>query len=225
MSDVQNISTGLFTLSGILVGALLEFLRERFRFNREKENKKNQIDEENRKSFLSPLCYHIQKLLVFGLQYKRDNFKDYKESLCTIYDTNITSIEELLKNNMHILPAEMNHDLTFYTRSLQQLPQFLSLLQQESLAKFDKMAEEQKKEIYKRTQQKVDKIILKHNEITTIVFSSVYSFMESGTYSPKSSTLLEDKERELTEALKGIVNELMDELIDKSKQPQTMSKP
>lgn len=224
MSDVQNISTGLFTLSGILVGALLEFLREKFRFNREKENKKNQIDEENRKSFLSPLCYHIQKLLVFGLQYKRDNFKDYKESLCTIYDTNITSIEELLKNNMHILPAEMNFDLTLYTRSLQKLPQFLSLLY-ETLAKFDKMAEEQKKEIYKRTLQKVDKIILKHNEMTTIVFSSVYSFMESGTYSPKSRTLLEDKERELTEALIGIVNELMDELIDRSKQPQTMSKP
>jgi predicted histidine transporter YuiF (NhaC family) len=55
MSEFQNslfiaLITGSFTVIGLVIGALLEFWREKLQYIREKENKQNETAEENKKS-------------------------------------------------------------------------------------------------------------------------------------------------------------------------------
>jgi hypothetical protein len=128
MSEIQNsvfivLLTGSFTILGFVINAMLEFRKEKWRDMQEKENRKNETEQEYKKSYLSPLYFYLNKSTLEPISNKIGNFNDLKREFMKFYDisTNIKSIEELMKSNMHILPMEINSNLNDYVSNLSAL--------------------------------------------------------------------------------------------------------
>jgi hypothetical protein len=125
MSELQDslliaLLTGLFTLSGISIGTLLEHWREKWKYDREKEKRQKEMEDDNKTNYLSPLCFYLTKSLFPPIPSSIATFQELKRELVNLGRLKglIEVIEGSMKNNMHVLPMDLNMSLTYYTVTL-----------------------------------------------------------------------------------------------------------
>lgn len=131
-----TLTTGILTLSGVIVGTLLEYLRERWKFSKEQEEKKRIAIEDRNKKFLSPLLFHLNELTFWP---NLDLARDSKELTRFIETLNrkcksLEIIDELLKENLHNLPLSLYFDFLHLKGSLTVFYEMLDCFR-ESVAK------------------------------------------------------------------------------------------
>ena len=200
MSEIQTaILTGSFTLFGILAGALIEMLREKWKIDRKKKKKVKRLEkeDENKEQFLSPLYFFIKKNYI-SLSQDSDNFDILKTKVCNSIDNNINSIENLIKNHTHLLPQELNSDLMLYLDDSESLSTYFKGLCQV----FNETNDRLKTELFNRNKEGYLKIVEKNNDITIILSSAVYlPYCKSDFYSPEIKNMIRKKRDELDKIL------------------------
>jgi len=108
-----TLTAGLLTLSGVIIGTLLEHLRERWKFHKEQEERERTAVEDRNKNFLSPLMFHLDELTFWP---NLDLARDYEELSGCIETLNrnrksLDMINELLKKNLQNLPLNLYLDI------------------------------------------------------------------------------------------------------------------
>lgn len=204
MSELQDtiiiaILTGAFTLSGISIGALLEHWRERWQHDQEKEKRQEEIEDTNKRSFLSPLYFYIYKSVILSSLNTKLTFEEFKNEL--IYfskslDT-IEPIENLMKNNMHVLPVYMNISLGYYITCLNLFQNGVSDL----LQTFNMLSEKQNRmQVPKGFIEGFAKLTEAHNNMGEELSASIYSFMKFNTLPKEKPFEVKKIAKEIDEA-------------------------
>jgi hypothetical protein len=185
MSEVQNsvfivLLTGSFTILGFVINALLEFRKEKWRTIQEKENRRNETEQECKRSYLSPLYFYVNKCTLESISDRIITFSDLKHEFTKFYDISdkIKEIEDLMKSNMHILPMEINSNLNDYVSNLKTLVIYagdVSTL----VGKLDRNSRE--KVIQKEALDGIAELSQTYNSMTNNILSSIYAFMKFDT--------------------------------------------
>ena len=201
MSELLNsllivLFTGSFTIIGLVVG----IWKEKWSYNREKESRQKESEEENRKNYLSPLYFHLNKLILCPLSSETRTMKDLKQGFYKFHDisTDIDAIEQLMKTNMHILPVELNKNLNFFITDLRS---FVSLTRgwEQTISKFD-LRETQ---VPKAVLEGFNKEIGIYNDISIKLLPPIYDFMKLNII-PKNEPIPNDIWIEINEIGKSI---------------------
>lgn len=146
MSEIETaILTGSFAVLGILSGAIIEMLRERWKYNRTNKRKQIETQELNKSTFLSPLCFYVNKNLLIIPQHS-DNMEVFRDKVCETMKGNIVAIEELMKNHMHLMSKKMFQDLKIYVQCLDATCTYVD----KTKISFEKLKDEQKKKQFDR---------------------------------------------------------------------------
>ena len=113
--------TGILTLSGVIITAIINILKDRWIYNRGKEERTNNL----KANFYSPLLFHIQKIV--------SNLGEYSVNLLHMEHLDITQkckfaiskikeeiviVEKLLEANLLDLPPHLGIDISGYTNLL-----------------------------------------------------------------------------------------------------------
>jgi hypothetical protein len=160
-----------------------------FRMKLPKKSKKDkEFENEIKKSFLFPLCSHIQKSILVPIDSSNKNFKELDESLKRMVKVGgeFDAIEESMKKNMHNLPPELTHDIIFYVSNARV---FLLLIHEfsETINKWDEKIKETI--VPKKFNEGIRKITDIFNNMEKNLLSSVYWFMvEKTDYKKKIKT-------------------------------------
>lgn len=182
MSEVQDsilISalTGFFTVFGLIIGAVLEHWREKQRYGREKEREQKETEKETNRSYLSPLFFHIIEINATSYLISPKTFEELKKGLTEVekLQNEIIAIKELMKNNMHVLPKDLNFSLAFYANSYMILLEALNDLSS-GLDQLNKEA--QRKDIPKGLLEGLETLKTVFDEMTATMAAHVYAFMK-----------------------------------------------
>jgi len=186
MSEIQNglsiaVLTGVFTIIGIVVGgvlgSVLEYLREKSRYTREIEKDKKKTEEENKRSYLSPLLFQLTRTVnLTGSVLSVETLSESKEGFLNVerlYEE-IKEIKELMKNNMHVLPFTMNTSLIFYVGALESFADFVRNMKDS----IRKASEKMRKTIPKEFLENWKKLAGIQNDMQNTMACAVYAFME-----------------------------------------------
>jgi hypothetical protein len=194
MSEVQNsllivLLTGSFTILGFVISALLDFRKEKWRDTKERENRQKEAEEANKKSYLSPLYFYINKTYMLPLS-------DWKLEFIKIDDisSNLKAIEELMKNNMHILPMDLNMDLSRYVSKLELLIFINKEISQEHFNKLPKSYLDE-----------IEKLNMLFNQMKSILLGSIYSFMKFNILPNKNTIDFNEKHTEVIKILDKLI--------------------
>ena len=194
------IATGSITGSFTIIGLVLGIYKEKWSYNREKASRQKETEEENRKNYLSPLYFHLNKLILIPLSDKASTFQDLKIGFNKFYDisTKLDTIEQLMKTNMHILPMELNTSLNFYITDLRA---FINLTKgwTNSINSFDM----RKTKVPKGVIENFNKEIMIYNDISIKLLPPIYDFMKSNVI-PKKQPIPYDVWIEINEMAKTI---------------------
>jgi hypothetical protein len=175
MSEAQAI-TGFFAIFGVFIGIVSEFFRERWRFNKRKELKKTDTFEQEKKLFLSPLCYYYSKCHIF-FNPKVITWDDFKKEMDKLnyVEENVKKIDELMKDNMNILPVELNFDVM---RSLE-LFTWIFNYNHNLIKAITNIDEKYLQEIPDGYKESLAKIFNSYNDMTASIFLKIYNIMKA----------------------------------------------
>jgi hypothetical protein len=210
MSELQDtlliaLLTGLFTLSGISIGAFLEHRREKWQYDREKEKRQKEMEEENKRSYLSPLCFYLTKSLFVPVPSSIATFTELKKELVDLgkLKNTIEAVENLMKNNMHILPMDLNLSLIYYVSTFRM---FLTSLEETSQLIHE--TKEGGKRVPKGFLEGLAKLEKIYDSMATDLSGSIYAIMKFNILPTKAPFDVKEKTAEVqavTEAMKASV--------------------
>ncbi len=158
------------------------------------------MEDDNKRNYLSPLCFYLSKSLALPVSSSMTTFTEFKKELIDLerLKGTIEAVEDLMKNNMHVLPKGLNTSLLYYISILRE---FLTRVSAISQIISETGEKEKGTRVPKGFLEGFAKLQRTFDGMTTSLLTSIYAYMKFDV-SPKQEPIkIDEKAREIDEIL------------------------